>query len=130
MIVVYMWALIEKRRPLSFAVVAESFERRHRRKGVLRESAEFLRNGEAVNAKAGAFHSRVVIEDGVAIVLDHIVFKLLLRGMIHRVEELLIPPGEIHAMSYSSCEAVRRCATPVPLETRPVPSPLALPATR
>ena len=60
-------------------------------------------NGQSVNAKAGAFLPGVVIENGVAIVLDHVVIELLFGEAIDRIQQfsLLIRPGKIHALGFS-----------------------------
>ena len=82
------------------AAITEPLERRHGRKRILGEAAVFLGDEQALNAKTTTLFPGIVIENGVAVVFDHVVVELFFGEAIDRVEQLslLVRPGKIHAL--------------------------------
>ena len=85
------------------AAVAEPLERRHGGERILREPAVLFGDGQPLDAEVAAFLPGFVIENGVAIVLDHVVIELLAGEAVDRAQQLslLLRPGKIHAISFS-----------------------------
>ncbi len=84
------------------AAVAKPLERRHSRKRILSKPAELFGDRQPLDAEGSAFFPSLVIENGVAIVFDHVVIELLAGKAVDRAQQLslLFRPGKIHAMSF------------------------------
>ena len=94
---------MEKCSPLSLQAVPEAFKGRHCREWMHAKTAILGRDEQPLDSEGTTFFPGVAVENAVAVVLNHVVVKLLAGETADRVQQLslLVRPGKVHRVKFS-----------------------------